>query len=234
MVNGGTIPDRGLYGVFLVGDGGSGDGKTSRRVGELDEEMVFELRVGEVFLLGASSWRAEEITHEKVLVTPAPGEPGKMPFWHGDRPGRPRGFGAQIGALTRKVAESLKKGKVTEAVELLEGPHALGEFAVRNLLSYIQGELDAVGEVPTDRHFIVERYPDELGDSRVCVLSPFGSRVHAPWATAVAAPGCGRTTRGNIETALERRRHGLPSRLPPTSRRTRRCSSRRPRRSKPR
>jgi ATP-dependent Lhr-like helicase len=202
VVNGGTIPDRGLYGVFLVGDGrdgGHGDGKTSRRVGELDEEMVFELRVGEVFLLGASSWRAEEITHEKVLVTPAPGEPGKMPFWHGDRPGRPRGFGAQIGALTRKVADALKKNKVAEAVELLEGPHALGEFAVRNLLSYIQGELDAVGEVPTDRHFIVERYPDELGDSRVCVLSPFGSRVHAPWATAVAARLRAHYP-GNIET----------------------------------
>ncbi|HYV65453.1 MAG TPA: DEAD/DEAH box helicase, partial [Myxococcales bacterium] len=180
VVNGGTIPDRGLYGVFLLGQS---DGKTSRRVGELDEEMVFETQVGEVFVLGASSWRVEEITHDKVLVSPAPGEPGKMPFWHGDRPGRPLEFGQMVG----KLARELSAAKPAEAEARLRERHGLDERAARNLVQYLQEQIQATGEVPSDRTVIVERSIDEVGDFRVCVLTPFGARVHAPWATAVSA-----------------------------------------------
>lgn len=176
VINGGTIPDRGLYGVFLAGDNEG----NSRRVGELDEEMVFESRVGDVFLLGASSWRIEDITHDRVLVSPAPGEPGKMPFWHGDRPGRPVELGRAIGELTRKLAQ----GKVS-AEELVEG-HRLEVRAAENLLRYLTDQVEQ-GALPTDRQIVIERFKDEIGDWRVVVLSPFGSRVHAPWATAVQA-----------------------------------------------
>jgi ATP-dependent helicase Lhr and Lhr-like helicase len=180
VVNGGTIPDRGLYGVFLLGQS---EGKTSRRVGELDEEMVFETRTGEVFVLGASSWRVEEVTHDKVLVSPAPGEPGKMPFWHGDRPGRPLEFGQVVG----KLARELSAAKPAEAEERLREQHGLDERASRNLLQYLREQALVTGEVPSDRTVVVERYVDEVGDFRVCVLTPFGARVHAPWATAVVA-----------------------------------------------
>jgi len=180
VVNGGTIPDRGLYGVFQRGQS---EGKTSRRVGELDEEMVFETRTGEVFVLGASSWRVEEVTHDKVLVSPAPGEPGKMPFWHGDRPGRPLEFGRVVGKLARELAAA----KPGEAEERLRGKHGLDERAARNLLQYLREQVEATGEVPSDRTVVVERYVDEVGDWRVCVLTPFGARVHAPWSTAVVA-----------------------------------------------
>ncbi|HWZ91244.1 MAG TPA: DEAD/DEAH box helicase [Polyangiaceae bacterium] len=178
VTNAGTIPDRGLYGVFLAGEEGPRGG---RRVGELDEEMVFELREGEVFLLGASSWRAEQITHDRVLVSPAAGEPGKMPFWHGDRPGRPLAFGRAIGALTRTLAE-LESGP---AQALLREQHHLDQASACALTEYVHEQAVAVGEVPSDRVIIVERFLDEVGDHRVCVLTPFGSRVHAPWATAV-------------------------------------------------
>ena len=181
VVNAGTIPDRGLYGVFLAA--GSDDPRKSRRVGELDEEMVFESRAGEVFLLGASSWRIEQITHDRVLVTPAPGEPGKMPFWHGDRPGRPVEFGRAIGKLARELAAVPRK----EAERRLREGHSLDGKAAVNLLNYLSEQAEATGEVPSDRTIVVERYLDEMGDWRVCVLSPFGARVHAPWATAVLA-----------------------------------------------
>ncbi len=183
--NAGTIPDRGLYGVFLQ-DGSSGDddakrkNTSSRRVGELDEEMVFELREGEVFLLGASSWRAEQITRDRVLVTPAAGVPGKMPFWHGDRAGRTLAFGERIGKLTRTLA-SLPPG---EAATLLAKEHHLDARSASDLIAYVQDELKAAGTVPSDRTIVVERVPDELGDLRICVLTPFGSRVHQPWAMA--------------------------------------------------
>jgi ATP-dependent Lhr-like helicase len=179
VVNAGTIPDRGLYGVFLAGE----EGSKSRRVGELDEEMVFESRVGEVFLLGASSWRIEEITHDRVLVSPAPGEPGRMPFWHGDRPGRPPEFGRAIGELSRTYAEMPKR----EAIQRLTRDHGLDRRAAANLRAYLEEQAAATGEVPSDRTIVVERYLDEVGDWRVCILSPFGARVHAPWATAVLA-----------------------------------------------
>ncbi len=180
IANGGTIPDRGLYGVFLGGEADEAK-KGGRRVGELDEEMVFELREGEVFLLGASSWRTERITADRVLVTPAAGEPGKMPFWHGDRGGRPLGFGLVIGGLARELSGELPAA----ARERLLTAHGMNESAAQNLLAYLSSQIEATGDVPSDRTILVERTVDELGDHRVCVLSPLGARVHAPWCTAV-------------------------------------------------
>ncbi len=177
VLSGGTIPDRGLYGVYLLG---SSETKPLR-VGELDEEMVFESRPGEVFLLGASSWRIEEITHDRVLVSPAPGEPGKMPFWRGDKPGRPVALGLRIGALARTIA-ALPRAKATR---LLEKEHGLDRRAAQNLVAYLEEQRELTGEVPSDEVVVVERFPDELGDERVCVLSPLGARVLAPWAMAV-------------------------------------------------
>ena len=169
VTSGGTIPDRGLYGVFTP-EGG--------RVGELDEEMVYESRVGETFLLGATTWRIQEITRDRVIVVPAPGVPGKMPFWHGDSAGRPYELGAAIGRFTRTVAARTDR-------ELVEAC-GLDELAVRNLRAYIAEEGTATGgAVPSDRQVVVERFRDELGDWRVAVLSPFGARVHAPWALAI-------------------------------------------------
>jgi ATP-dependent Lhr-like helicase len=178
VANGGTIPDRGLYGVFLSGRVGEPGG----RVGELDEEMVFESRVGDVFVLGASSWRIEEITHDRVLVAPAAGEPGKMPFWKGDRAGRPLELGLAIGRLTAELLRSSPEA----AVQRLIGDHDLDEPAARSLLAYLNEQATA-GAVPDTETVVVERVRDEVGDWRVCVLSPRGGRVHAPWAMAVCA-----------------------------------------------
>ena len=176
ITNAGTIPDRGLYGVFL-GEGGP-------RVGELDEEMVFESRPGETFILGATTWRIETITYDRVIVSPAPGEPGKMPFWRGDGVGRPLEFGRAVGAFTRELAAECDENK---AVAELTGEHDLDERAARNLLSYLEDQREATGDLPTDRTIVVERYLDELGDWRVVILTPFGSQVHAPWALAIEA-----------------------------------------------
>jgi ATP-dependent helicase Lhr and Lhr-like helicase len=174
ITSGGTIPDRGLFGVFLP------DGT---RVGELDEEMVYESRRGEVFVLGASSWRIEDITLDRVLVSPAPGESGKMPFWKGAKPGRPIELGRAIGAFTRQM----KGANAEQTLERLASEVGLDELAARNLLAYIEDQQEATGAVPDDRTIVVERFRDELGDWRMCVLSPFGSRVHAPWALAIEA-----------------------------------------------
>ena len=171
VTSGGTIPDRGLYGVFLP------DGT---RVGELDEEMVYESRPGETFLLGASTWRIEEITHERVVVTPAPGQPGRMPFWHGDGPGRPLELGRALGAFTRSI-----RAAGDQATEVLTADHGLDDRAADNLLRYLDEQAEATGALPDDRTVVVERFRDEIGDWRVCVLSPFGARVHAPWAMAL-------------------------------------------------
>src|SRR5688572_8283950 len=176
IANAGTIPDRGLYGVFLAG----ADRPT--RVGELDEEMVFETAVGETFTLGASTWRVEEITHDRVLVSPAPGEPGKMPFWHGDQAGRPVELGFAIGKLVREL-RGLPEDK---AAERLITQHDLDATAASNLLRYLEDQA-AAGAIPDDRTLVIERCLDELGDWRVCLLSPLGSRIHAPWAMAAAA-----------------------------------------------
>ncbi|MGD0731405.1 MAG: DEAD/DEAH box helicase [Terracidiphilus sp.] len=178
ILNAGTIPDRGLYGVFLA----YSEGKAVR-VGELDEEMVFESHPGETFILGASTWRIVEITHDRVLVTPAPGEPGKMPFWKGDGPGRPLEFGRRIGALVRELRGLPKPAALTRLV----AEHDLDLGAAQNLLEFLADQEAATGVVPDDRTVVIERCRDELGDWRVCVLTPFGSRIHIPWAMAVSA-----------------------------------------------
>jgi ATP-dependent Lhr-like helicase len=188
VLNGGTIPDRGLYGVFLAGEAGA----PGTRVGELDEEMVFETHAGDVFLLGASSWRVLEIDRDRVLVAPAPGEPGKMPFWKGDGPGRPLDFGRAIGELTRRLARTPHE----DAAELLQTESRLDARAAENLHRYVADQADATGELPSDQCIVIESFLDELGDWRTVILSPFGSRVHAPWAIAAAA-------RLRAETGLE-------------------------------
>jgi ATP-dependent helicase Lhr and Lhr-like helicase len=180
--NGGTIPDRGLFGVFLAGTGQRSDGRHSRRVGELDEEMVYESRVGDVFVLGATSWRIEEITADQVLVSPAAGQPGRLPFWRGDAPGRPAELGAAIGAFCRELG-SMSDEQATARLRA-EG---LDELAARNLLSYLTEQRNATGYLPDDRTLVLERFRDELGDWRLVLHSPFGSQLHAPWALAIAA-----------------------------------------------
>ena len=178
IANAGTIPDRGLYGVFLLGAE-----RDRARVGELDEEMVFEARVGETFLLGASTWRIEQITHDRVIVSPAPGEPGKMPFWKGEAGGRPVELGFAIGKLVRE----LRHQRPEVAQQRLEREHGLDTLAAANLLQYLDDQQRAVDAIPDDRTLLIERTKDDLGDWRVLVLSSLGSRVHAPWAMAVTA-----------------------------------------------
>ncbi len=181
VTSGGTIPDRGLFGVFLASD----TSRQPRRVGELDEEMVYESRVGDVFVLGASSWRIEDITPDRVLVTPAPGQPGRLPFWHGDTPGRPAELGRAIGAACRELTAMLGAGEAEATAKLEQA--GLDELAARNLIRYLADQRAATGYVPDDRTLVVERFRDELGDWRVVLHSPYGDRVHAPWALAIAA-----------------------------------------------
>jgi len=227
VTNAGTIPDRGLYAVFTT------DGS---RVGELDEEMVYEARVGETFLLGASTWRIAEITFDRVVVTPAPGEPGKMPFWHGDGPGRPLELGRAVGAFIRTIGDELpadleshlmqldaeaeramvtaRRGDVDPAsepssenggeaapprraskaaqptarlLEQLQRENCLDRSAAVNVLRYLDAQRAATGALPDDRTVVVERFRDEIGDWRICILTPFGARVHAPWGIALQA-----------------------------------------------
>jgi len=190
VTSGGTIPDRGLFGVFMVGGASTGSA-TGARVGELDEEMVYESRVGDVFALGATSWRIEDITHDRVLVSPAFGQPGKVPFWKGDGLGRPAELGRAIGAFTREIAAggstgsspSTSTGTVKERMEAA----GLDEFAANNLVSFVADQKQSTGHVPTDTTLVVERFRDELGDWRVILHSPYGMPVHAPWALAVSA-----------------------------------------------
>ncbi len=188
VTSGGTIPDRGLYGVFVAGEAGT----PGRRVGELDEEMVYELRAGmhgDVIVLGASSWRVAEITPDRVIVTPAPGEPGKLPFWKGDAVGRPIELGRALGAFVRGLEADLARGVKgrTAALARLAERHHLDALAAENLVAYLEDEREAAGALPTDRRVVVERFRDELGDWRLVILSPFGGRVHAPWAMAIEA-----------------------------------------------
>ncbi len=172
IASGGTIPDRGLFGVFT---------QDQRRVGELDEEMVYESRRGEVFLLGASAWRIEDITFDRVIVSAAPGETGKMPFWKGDKPGRPLELGRAIGAVTRELAAAPHE----RAMDRLREEFGLDRLASENLVAYLEDQREAAGAIPDDRTITVERFRDEIGDFRICVLSPFGARVHAPWGMAI-------------------------------------------------
>ncbi|WP_207454300.1 ATP-dependent helicase [Desertivibrio insolitus] len=178
VTSGGTIPDRGLFGVFMVG----GESAVGNRVGELDEEMVYESRVGDVFALGATSWRIEEITHDRVLVTPAFGQPGRVPFWKGDGLGRPAELGRAIGSFVRDIAG----GSLEEARQRVTAS-GLDDRAVTNLIAFVEEQKAATGHVPTDRTLVVERFRDELGDWRLVLHSPFGLPVHSPWALAVNA-----------------------------------------------
>jgi ATP-dependent Lhr-like helicase len=170
ITNAGTIPDRGLFGVHLP------DG---RRVGELDEEMVYEARPGQTFMLGASTWRIEEITRDRVLVTPAPGAPGAIPFWRGDMVGRPAELGQALGEFARTAVDK-------EPAELAS-EYGLDERAANNLVTYLREQREATRVVPSDQTIVVERFRDEIGDWRLCVLSPYGGRVHAAWGLALAA-----------------------------------------------
>ena len=172
-MNAGTIPDRGAFGVHL-GEGGP-------RVGELDEEMVYETRVGDNITLGASTWRVETISRDRVIVSPAPGEPGRLPFWRGDGPGRPIELGRAIGAFLRKVGRFGEQ----KATDWLLEHTTLDEFAAQNLAAYIAEQRRETGTLPTDRAITIERFRDELGDWRICILTPFGARIHAPWSMAL-------------------------------------------------
>ncbi|MBW2498624.1 MAG: DEAD/DEAH box helicase, partial [Deltaproteobacteria bacterium] len=186
ILSGGTIPDRGLYAVHL--------GAQGPRIGELDEEMVHETRPGETITLGASSWRVSEITRDRVVVEPAPGEVGRLPFWHGEGPGRPLELGRELGAFTRELAHRTglapREGSARipareEGEAWLREAHGLDAWAAKNLVDYVQDQWQATGSLPTDRAITIERFRDELGDWRVCILSPFGARIHAPWALAL-------------------------------------------------
>ncbi len=177
VTSGGTIPDRGLFGVFLAGGQGPG-----RRVGELDEEMVYESRVGDVFALGATSWRIEDITHDRVLVSPAPGVPGRLPFWRGDALGRPAELGEAVGGYTRELGALPR-----EQAEQRARDDGLDAWAAGNLVTYLHEQLDATSVLPSDTTLLVERFRDELGDWRLVLHSPYGTPVHAPWALAINA-----------------------------------------------
>jgi ATP-dependent helicase Lhr and Lhr-like helicase len=175
VTSGGTIPDRGLFGVYLATE-------KPVRVGELDEEMVYESRVGDVFLLGSSSWRIEDITHDRVIVSPAPGEPGRMPFWKGDAPGRPAELGRALGAFLRELSALSREAAVERSLAA-----GMDGWAAANLVAYLSEQKEAAGHLPDDRTLLVERFHDELGDWRIVVHSPFGAPVNAPWALAIAA-----------------------------------------------
>jgi ATP-dependent helicase Lhr and Lhr-like helicase len=175
VTNAGTIPDRGLFGVYLVDGGG--------RVGELDEEMVYEARLGQTFLLGASTWRIEDITRDRVLVSPAPGIPGAVPFWKGEGIGRPYELGREIGRAARELVSLDDE----QARARLVSDHSLDERAAENLLTFLRDQEATTGVLPSDRAVVVERFRDEIGDWRLCLLTPFGGRVHAPWSLALAA-----------------------------------------------
>src|SRR3989475_3991567 len=175
VVSGGTIPDRGLFSVNLLDDG--------KKVGELDEEMVYEMRPGEVFVLGATSWRVADITPSQVMVTPAPGEPGRIAFWHGDALGRPVEVGRAMGEAMRELTAM----EPNDAVARLQERSRFDDRAASNLLNYLSDQVKATGAIPTDRTIVIERFRDQLGDWRLSVLTPFGARVHAPRALAARA-----------------------------------------------
>ncbi|WP_374946183.1 ATP-dependent helicase [Agreia sp.] len=215
VTSGGTIPDRGLFGVFMVGGaaseqatGTASTAKGGNRVGELDEEMVYESRVGDVFALGATSWRIQEITHDRVLVTPAFGEPGRLPFWRGDGQGRPAELGRAIGEFTRKLAgaDAEERARMTESA-------GLDERAASNLVTFVLEQREATGHVPSDKTLVIERFRDELGDWRVILHSPFGMQVHSPWSLAI---GARLRERFGIDGASVANDDGIILRLPDT------------------
>jgi ATP-dependent helicase Lhr and Lhr-like helicase len=201
VTSGGTIPDRGLFGVFLVGE-------KQTRVGELDEEMVYESRTGEVFTLGSTSWRIEEITHDRVLVSPAPGQPGKLPFWHGDALGRPIELGRALGAFVRDLQRLDAPSARATLSEI-----GLDDWAADNTLAYLGEQRASTGHVPDDRTIVVERFRDELGDWRIAIHSPFGAQVHAPWGLALQAR---MRDRSGMDVQVMHTDDGIVLRLPDT------------------
>ncbi|MGI3780768.1 MAG: Lhr family helicase, partial [Janthinobacterium lividum] len=209
VTSGGTIPDRGMFGVFLVGEGNaSGRHEAGRRVGELDEEMVYETRVSDVFTLGTTSWRVEGITHDQVLVSPAPGVPGRLPFWKGDAPGRPLELGRAFGKFVRELG-SLPPA---QAEARLSGA-GLDDYASNNLLTYLREQEAATGSLPTDQTIVFERFRDELGDWRVCVHSSLGTGVLTPWALAVERAA---RERYGLEVQATATNDGMVLRVPDT------------------
>ncbi len=213
VTSGGTIPDRGLYGVFLAGSDGAdgtqsdaGQGRGGRRVGELDEEMVYESRVGDTFTLGSSTWRIEDITPDRVLVSPAPGVPGRLPFWKGDTPGRPAELGRALGRWVHDVA-----AQPVEAARTRLRAEGLDAWAADNLVAYLADQRAATGRVPDDATVVVERFRDEVGDWRVVVHSPYGARVHAPWALVL---GARLRERYGLDAAVLHADDGIVLRLP--------------------
>ncbi|EXU85413.1 DEAD/DEAH box helicase, partial [Streptomyces noursei] len=205
VTSGGTIPDRGLFGVFLAGES-SGKGGGGRRVGELDEEMVYESRVGDVFTLGTTSWRIDDITRDRVLVTPAPGVPGRLPFWKGDQLGRPLELGRALGAFLREIGSL-----APEDAGARMSAAGLDDWAVANVQGYLAEQRQSCGHVPDDRTIVVERFRDELGDWRVVIHSPFGAQVHAPWALAL---GARLTERYGLDAQVMHADDGIVLRLP--------------------
>ena len=217
VTSGGTIPDRGMYGVFLAAgsttsdvpvdpETSAGRMRGGKRVGELDEEMVYESRVGDTFTLGSSTWRIEDITPDRVLVTPAPGVPGRLPFWKGDSPGRPAELGRAMGSWVREVA-ALPSDRARTAVETA----GLDAWAADNLLTYLAEQREATGELPSDTTLVLERFRDELGDWRIVLHSPFGARVHAPWAVVI---GARLRERYGVDAAAMHSDDGIVLRLP--------------------
>ncbi|MFI5720869.1 ATP-dependent helicase [Nocardia sp. NPDC051750] len=203
VTSGGAIPDRGMFAVYMVGEKAS-------RVGELDEEMVYESRVGDVFALGATSWRIEDITYDRVLVTPAFGHPGRLPFWHGDSLGRPAELGAALGEFVRRAGSGKSEQEFTERTTAA----GLDENAVANLRALLDDQRTATGRLPTDRTLVVERFRDELGDWRLILHSPFGLPVHAAWALAV---GARLRERFGVDAAPNASDDGIVVRLPDTT-----------------
>jgi ATP-dependent Lhr-like helicase len=202
VTSGGTIPDRGLFGVFLVGEG------AGRRVGELDEEMVYESRVGDVITLGTTSWRIEAITHDQVQVSPAPGVPARLPFWKGDAPSRPAELGRAIGGFVREIAAL----PAAESKPQLQSA-GLDEWAADNLIGYLHDQQQATRGLPTDTQVIIERFRDELGDWRVCIHTPLGSAVHSPWALAIEATA---RERYGVDASATATNDGIVLRIPDT------------------
>ncbi|UJP38724.1 Lhr family ATP-dependent helicase [Cellulomonas palmilytica] len=220
VTSGGTIPDRGMFGVFLASPTAATPGvavdpeisagrtRGGRRVGELDEEMVYESRAGDTFTLGSSTWRIEEITSDRVLVSPAPGVPGRLPFWKGDSPGRPAALGRAMGAWVRELA-----ALDDEDARLAATAAGLDAWAADNLIAYVREQVAATGVVPSDVAVVVERFRDELGDWRVVIHSPYGARVHAPWAVVL---GARLRERYGVDAAAMHSDDGIVLRLPDT------------------
>ncbi|MDO5750564.1 MAG: DEAD/DEAH box helicase [Rothia sp. (in: high G+C Gram-positive bacteria)] len=211
VTNGGTIADRGLFPVFLAGPT---DAKTPKRVGELDEEMVYESRTGDVIALGASAWRIEEITHDSVRVSPAPGEIGRLPFWHGERTGRPVELGHRIGEFVQRIVHALGDESQLQALRAELSALSLDEWAIDNLFDYIAEQRATTQIVPTDKRLVIERFRDELGDWRIILHSPLGYPVHAPWALALSARVQGRF---GLDASVLASDDGIVMRLPATA-----------------